>query len=355
MNLPRPRLIVPGLIWPTGQGRQTVRDLPLPALHRLLGRSRRRALPFMPYENRLAQLFGVDDADAPLAAWRRLGEMAAMTDEERDAHWLCADPVHLFFAREHLLLDEIGTGELDAASAATLTAALNASFPELGHFSAPAPERWYLRLEHPARAHFSPLRDVIGPVQHFMPAGDQGRHWQHALNEIQTVLHNHPLNQNREAQGQRMINSLWFWGCGSPPKPTTTSAKPRAPCAHIQANDPMTRGLARAAGTTVDAPNVDTAIQANTLVILDTLDPPARRLDLDTWQTRLAACETDWFAPLLRALDSGRIGALDLLAPADQGTLDFVIGRHARWHFWRRPQALDKLLDPGQHRCQGTG
>jgi hypothetical protein len=343
------QLIVPGLLWPTEPGRQALRDLPLPALRQLLSRSRRRAPSPATYENRIAQLFGVNTAEdrpaLPFAAWRRLGE-TEVGDEDAAAHWLCADPVHLSLTREHLLLDEFSADEMDADTAAILVDALNTAFPDFGHFSAPTPTRWYLRLAQAAEATFSPVHDVAGrPMQHFLPEGEDGRKWRHALNEIQVLLHNHPLNTAREARGQRPINSLWFWGGGA----AASAFAPNARYMNVQSSDPVVRGLARIAGAAVSMPDANTALAAPTstpatLIVLDALAPPARRLDLDTWLTTLIAYENEWFAPVRQALNTGRPGTLDLLATGDEGSLDFHFGRGARWCFWRREQTVDRLL-----------
>ena len=34
------------------------------------------------------------------------------------------------------------------------------------------------------------------------------------LNEVQMLLHDHPLNQTREARRQRPLNAVWISGCG---------------------------------------------------------------------------------------------------------------------------------------------
>jgi hypothetical protein len=358
-------LVVPGLIWPASRTHRPAQDLPLPALARLLGFGRRRIAAGVAYERQLAQLFGRAGDTRPLAALRRLGE-EGVTDAD-GAHWLCADPVHLMFAREHLLLSDLSDAEIDATAAEALVAALNEGFADIGHFSVAAPTRWYLKLEQPPAARFSSLHDVVGrPVQDFLP-GDfdadegEGRRWRHALSEIQIALHNHPVNKAREAAGQRTINSLWFWGggAGKPAPPPLPAEAFRLPPT-IQAAEPVVRGMARAANIAAGVPDPKAAFAADTLVVLDALAGPARHLDLDAWRAQLLKLENDWFEPIMQALDSGRLHRFELLAPGDTASLTLGYGRGARWCFWRRPLALDDLhaslsSSPGPSPTRGDG
>ncbi|MCL1861085.1 MAG: hypothetical protein FWG52_06065 [Proteobacteria bacterium] len=343
-------LVVPGLIWPSPQAPHPAKDVPHAALARLLGRGRQRMEPAVSREHLLARLLGMESHPSlPLAALRLLGEENGSGHAQGDgkAHWLCADPVNLSFMGDHVLLDEFDgdEGEIDAAEAAALIAALNDEFADLGHFSATAPTRWYLRMECPTKAHFFSLDDVVcRPVRDFLPTGGEGddRHWRHVLNEIQVALHNHPVNIARGADGRRLINSLWFWGNGA----QSTFGTPDTPRFAVQAFDPVARGLARAAGIEPGAPDVNHSLRADTLVVLDTLASPIRHLDLARWQDALAALERDWFAPIARELDRGALRHFALYVPGERAGFSLTFGSGARWRFWRKPLSLSLVHCP---------
>ena len=55
-----------------------------------------------------------------------------------------------------------------------------------------------------------------------LPEGEGGRRWRALMTEAQVLLHNHSWNQQRAAQGQQPINSLWFWGGGVMPVSVST-------------------------------------------------------------------------------------------------------------------------------------
>ncbi|ENO84004.1 hypothetical protein [Thauera linaloolentis] len=332
------QLLIPGLLWPAATLLGPASGLALDGLATLLGRGRRQVREFEPYDRQLARLFGLDGAELPLGTLRRLGEADA-PPARPGSHWLCADPVNLSFAREHLLLYAFPDGELTLDEAAPLVAALNEVFADLGRFEACSPTRWYLQLDKPARVTLYPVDDVIGrPVKHFLPEGDDARLWQRTMNEAQIVLYNHAASRAREAAGQRAVNSIWLWGAGE------LAHAPLAPAKAVQATDPLSLGLARAAGVPAGAPDIADALRSDSLVVLDTLRKPAQQLDLEGWRDGLQAIEHDWFAPLAAASGDGRLKTLRLCAPSDRGTLDVEVRSADRWKFWRKPHAFDALL-----------
>jgi len=332
------QLLIPGLLWPTTTLLGPASGLALDGLATLLGRGSRRVETFEPYDRQLTRLFEVPGDTLPMASLRRMGETGAPSPEP-GSHWLCADPVNLSFAREHMLLQAFADEELDAEESVELVAALNDIFADLGHFEACTPTRWYLRLNTPTSVTLYPVDDVTGrPVKHFLPEGEDAKLWQRTMNEAQIVLHNHPRSRAREAAGQRPVNSIWLWGAGTLERP------PGLRAGQVQATDPLSIGLARAAGVEVGLPRLDTALSQDTLVVLDALRKPAQQLDLDTWRRGLETLEHDWFAPLAAAVQSGRIDTLRLRAPGDRGTLVLELRRSERWKFWRKPYAFDALL-----------
>ncbi len=338
-------LVIPGLLWPGASLTNPAAGLELPALARLLGLGQRRVRDFEPLDRQLARILGLapgaeDNAPLPLAALRRLGESSGPAEEGgTDGGWLCADPVNLSFAREHLLLNDFLEGELSSSEVGALIETLNDVFEDLGCFEACTSTRWYLRLTKPTSAKLFPLHDVIGrPIRHFLPEGDDARLWQRTMNEAQVLLHNHPVNQAREAAGHRPVNSLWFWGAGAL-KPHTVAAPPA-----VQSLEPLARGLARAGAVEPATPDVASALQHDTVVVLDTLLPAARQLDLDAWRTELARVEREWFAPLVTALRAGRLQSLNLTAPGDRNTVELQARSGDRWKFWRKPLAFEALL-----------
>ena len=328
-------LVVPGLLWPKDSIAEITRGLALPALHTLLGRGRLVRRPAMPEERWLCEAFGIAGEELPVGALRLLGEGG---DPGSDA-WLCADPVHLRFARDTLVLDAVGP-DLAAEEAAQLVAALNAHLGEFGEFRAPHPRRWYLRLKRLPRIATHPPSAVAGrTLEPFMPQGDEARDWRRLINESQVLLHNHPLNAAREAAGRITANSLWPWGAGSLPGRAT------APAARIEASHPLAIGLARLSGVpALPTPERFEIAVPGRLTFLQDLELAAQGLDDAAWRTGLTELETRWFAPLLAALKGRKLTGLRLTALGDEACLDLTLDAGDAWQFWRRPKSLADLI-----------
>lgn len=324
-------LILPGL---SGTG---VHPAPvLPALGRWLARSDHRREP----RESLALLFGQfglhapGDGDLPSAAVARLGEGGATLD---DAYWLHADPVHLRVNASGMALYGAPLLQVAAEEAAALVESFNQALGGSGmRLEAPAPDRWYLRLGEAPELCTVPLAQVAGRDLHRrLPTGADAARFHRLLNEVQMLFHDHPLNRAREEAGRPPINSLWLWGGGRMPAPL------RAPDG-VWSDGPAARGLAELAaaplaGVPADAEGLlAQAAGGSQLVELAALHAAALYGDEALWDERLAELERTWFAPLLRALERGRLAQLTLLADGH----GFRLGRLAARRFWRRPRPL---------------
>ena len=329
------RLIIPGLLWPASRTPTPAGGLALPALETILGHARPAARPAQSLDRCLADLFGLATDALPHAALRRAGEPVAPLHDIGTC--LCADPVNLHFAREHLLLADASGLEIREDEAARIIEGLNETLSDIGRFEAPAADRWYLWSRKRPEANFAALSDVAGrPVGLFMPEGIQARDWHRLSNEIQVWLHGHPVNAAREASGFRPINSLWFWGAGDPPSTL------QRPAQRIQANGTLARGLVRFAGLVcTDSTRLDIKTGSSALAILEQLQQSAQYLNLDDWRNGLIALERDWFAPALAALKTGSLDELRITAPCERATLDFTLKAGSLWRFWKHPLPLD--------------
>ncbi|HRD34522.1 MAG TPA: hypothetical protein PLR02_09730 [Rhodocyclaceae bacterium] len=333
-------LVVPGLVWPNPGVSSLTAGLALPALERLLGLGRVVQHGRMPIDTWLGKAFTLPAARLPLGAMRRMGE-PLLPAPAAGIHYLCADPVNLHFAREHLLLSALPEHELTAAEADALVDSLNAFFMPLDDgiagFEIATPERWYLKLTKAPQTRFFALDDVIGrPVSHFMPEGADSRDWQRLGNEVQVLLHNHPVNQARETAGRRPVNSVWLWGDGDP-----LPAPGRAP-AQLVSNDLLARGLARSLG--VATSKAAGLPDGDTVVMADELLRPSLFLDLGTWRDELQRLEQTWFAPLLAALKTRRVTQLNIVAPGDRASLEITLRPTDCLKFWRTAHTLESLL-----------
>lgn len=321
-------LIVPDLLAAEPSPAET------PALHALLARGQRLDRPAAsgPTEA-LCQTLGLS-SPYPIAAL----ELAGDDGETGNGYCLRADPIYL-----HLNIDKLVPGDprllnLAMDEASQLTASLNAHFqPDGLQFLALAPDRWYLRLIRPPGIATTPLDAVIGrSIEAKLPQGEESALWRRYLNEAQMVLHDHPVNQAREARGELPVNSIWFWGEGEAAAEFTATADALfadAPTAKALAGGLNLRYGRTPQGLTELARDAAIAT-ANIVVVLEGLSLP----DVGNQPARAAMLqryERQWFAPLLGALQRGRIAEATISGTGPK-PLCLHITRRAAWKVWRR-------------------
>lgn len=282
----------------------------------------------------LCRKFGVErQQDIPLAPYALLGDGGAPGSD----YWLRADPVTVQLMRNMLVL-HAGTTP-SAEEAEQFIAALNLHFaPEGLRFSAPHPQRWYLRLPEAPALLTHPLAEVHGrDIRHFLPEGGDSAHWRKLLNEAQMLLHAHPLNAAREAAGTFPVNSVWLWGGG------TLSQDLSAPCDGVYADDPLARGLAIAAGIShaplpAKLPKISELTGDAPLFVMENLGDTMAR------DAALERIDRDWLMPAITAVRRGVIQRLTLIATGETATVTMTLTRPDLWKFWRRGTTTLKQL-----------
>ena len=244
--------------------------------------------------------------------------------------WLRADPAHVAPDMNGARL--LGWGEtlgVDQDDVQALLPALRPLFGDAGfQLDAPHPARWYLRLPEGAPLPPLPAPDAALGEDLFasLPQGEESvaRRWRSLITEAQVILHQHPRNRERLAQGRAAINALWFWGAGRLPDAVQSRYL------HVRSQEPLLQGLARMAGAAIAAPESPADGPAG-----DSLVDMRRLRSLEMFATQV-------LPPLLQAMAAREYDTLQL---------DFEDGacvrlRHGQrgWQFWRRPLAT---LDGG--------
>ena len=326
-------LTVPGLFTQASGARA-------PSLELLLARARGSSAESVSLEAWLQDAFGVEDA--PLAAGALT--LAATGGDPAEECWGRADPVHLRLMRDRLVVVPSAAFSLTDEEAAALVESLNRHFAGRIELQAVQAARWCARLEHgfALRAQ-TPLEAAGRDADRALREGGEAAHrWSRLLNEIQMLLHSHPVNLAREQRGELQVNSVWLWGVGAAPRVASS------PWQAVSADDPLALGFARLSGARPAPLPARAALllehtpdEGRHLVVLDALRAPLVLGEMDRYRECIEALERDWFAPLLEALRDGRIGMVTLHVPDALGA-SFEIIRGDLRRFWRRPKALER-------------
>jgi hypothetical protein len=300
----------------------------LAAAETLIARGRRRQTASIAPEAWLFERFGAQrQRDWPVAPYALLADGGTPGSH----YWMRADPVHLSVGRDSLAFD--GTAlDVSRSEAETLVAALNRHFGEALAFDALRPGRWYVKFPGAPELATTPPSTARGTtIGDKLPSGADAMRFRALMNEVQMVLHEHPVNTEREARGVLAVNSVWFWGGG------TLAGTAARPFSIVLADDPLARGLALAAGIperqlSGSAEAMLSALPAEGTALI-VLDPP-----------RSAALERDWFGPLLEALEGGRIGMLSISLAGTDSLLEVETVRSDLRYFWRTKKPLRSYL-----------
>jgi hypothetical protein len=325
---------------PSTDAQQRPSHLPkTPALEQLLARARRRSGERCSYEQWIAAACGFgEDRRLPAGALTLLAEGG----EPGDAVWMRADPVHLRLGRTDLSFVPASAFDLDVGESAALADTLNGHFARELEFLAVNPRHWCVRLAALPQVTARSSAEVAGcDVDANLPQGEDAKLWHARLNEIQMLLHGHPVNEARAARGAPEVNSVWFWGAGKIPDGCEFRWR------SVSANEPVARGLGLRAGRraqvlpeSAEAWLAQLPEAGRDLVVLDALRMPSALGDAAAWTERLVELEASWFGPLLGALRKGRVGMLTLHAPDGRNALSAETVRSDLRRFWRRRKPL---------------
>ncbi len=301
--------------------------LRLPALEKIFARGNRQTCPAIPFESLLCDLFGFPGGIAPVcAAFDGLGSGA----------WMRADPVHVRLQRDQVVV--IPDVDVSSEEAAKLCRSINEHFAGQGmEFCAPHENRWYVRLDAPPDIETVPISQAAFRDMHGnLPSGIEERRWRKLHNEMQMLLHAHPVNEIREENGELPINSLWFWGNGD-------DAKMDPHFSHASSDEKLAEMLSSSAGIlfTPWLPQWQGSAGDDELLIFTRLRHVLQRGDFSAWRETLQDFESNYAKPLWQALRQGRIAGLDLTVVGGDHLYRLSLKRKDTWAFWRSKRLLD--------------
>lgn len=334
MQFPNLTLFVPSLFWPDTRDDRAYDGLDLPSLQAFIARSAPLADAASDETDWLCARFGAGlQNDRPVGALSLLGTGT----DPGDSRWFCADPVHLDARRDRLVLAPFEPGSLSAAEAVAMVTSLNRHFSQDGvHFVAPRPESWFARVSAAAGITTTPLGRAVGRDVHpLLPRGEDRMAWHRLFNEVQMLLHSHPVNAEREGRELTPVNSVWFWGGGTLPEVETGFES-------AAGHSDLLKGLCLRAGIPISNPDrgVTQLSGICALVELGQAGAASRYGNLMAWQKAMRELESTWFAPLVRHLSGGALPRMTVATVAEGRGWEWTAERSDLWKFWRRAHPL---------------
>lgn len=348
-------LVIPDIFKPLQFGNSVEPSLfpRVGALCELLSRAQRSNAPAGNYHDLLFHLFQISmpsDGRLPIAALTCLADCED-DDDRIDTDWLVRmDPVHLQPDRDHLMLLDNHSIQLDADAAEKIVSMLNLHFEsEAEPFSivAGAAGRWYVKLKSDPGIHTHPLADVIGRnIDPFLLTGDQRQYWHSLMTEVQMLLHTHHQNSATATGTGLPVNSVWLWGEGSLSSLDAGDESSDWQC--VYAGDALSKGLALFSHVRLDAvPQSATQwlqqadLHGKHMIVMDDFVSAVKYGDLPAWQALVTQFNDDWIVPIFSALKRGDLETL--LVYEGNGRCYRITDKQAR-RWWKRTGALQRCI-----------
>ena len=334
------KLVIPGLVvkeyWPVLE--QFAPRLSISHLEKLLSRGQQKNIG---YAGLIGALFDIYDVqipqgqDLPVAVFSRLGDGSQVDN----SWWMCMESVHLRADRDSIVLMPSDNLNLTMDEAKALASEIEQHFNDLNwHIEVLNPQRWYLRLPQAAKIITSPLNDVAGKhINNYLPVGEEARQWHALLNEVQMLLHVHPINQARQVRGDLPINGMWFWGGGSLPE-----IKKQAYT--LYGSGSLERGVASYAGNAINTCPDDYVTLCNQhketsapVVVLNQLNDALSTNDIPAWCEVINTLEENWFRPVRLALKKGELKEMTIYGGDGSS---FSTNTKMQRCFWKKRKSL---------------
>ena len=307
------------------------------SLARIAGRGRLRfgwdrrdpGQPLRSWQRGLLSRFGAAQACLASAPISALG--AGLAGAE--GYWLHAEPVHLIAGLDRLTFVSLHSDAgLTQEEREVLAEALSSQFPYDAFTWQATSAEWFVRSDFALDA-ITSSPDAAGSneLREMLPRGNHGALLRKLMTELQTALHEHPVNLERERRGLPTANAIWLWGGGT--LESKAIGSPPLPCAW--AEDSFTRGLYRALQLSEPAPLMDVE------QLIAQASAQSRALAVVPVHNAIML-EKEWIGHLLKALGSRRLGGFDVIL--DQWHLE--ADRAALRRFWRRPIPLAQWKAP---------
>jgi len=249
-----------------------------------------------PHERALARAWGWSGADGRLPFAARALADAGL--DPGDLAWGRLTPVHLHLGTEQVSLLDPRALQLGEAESGLLFDAVAPLFTSEGF----AVHRlgaldWLVAHESLRDLPTASIDRVIGRhIDRWLPDAPAGRLLRRLQNEVQMLLHTHPLNDEREARELPRVSSLWLSDCGG--------LQPARP--------------------------------APELVVDARLRGPALAEDWSAWADAWRALDAQALPALLQALQGAPDGAtaVALTLCGERSAVTLRAGRRSAWQRW---------------------
>lgn len=256
----------------------------------------------------------------PSAAVIRTGA----TGERANGFWLRAQPIHFAAGLDRLTTVPLyGDARMSVAEREALTPTFVDHLQSTGfELHDGAEGEWLLNSEQPLHVQtVTPEFAAANPAEDILPRGRDAGGLRRLMTEMQMLLHEHPVNTQRQRRGLPALNAIWVHGEGM--LSDVSAYVSAGPLPVACGDDVYLRGIYRLHEQSVKPQPADA-----TALLAQVAGPTVAIVRGDD----VASIDTQWLAPLSGALLSGTIAKLTVMFDGWQ----VVANRAAMFKLWRR-------------------
>ena len=236
-----PHLLIPFAASPSEGCQQTLKELPLPHLDRLLARmslvstDAGEETDFSPpHERALARSLNLPTARNGITPWAAWQQRHLRDEAAKQKAWAYITPCQWHVSTDHVTMLDPADLQLTPFSSRALMDILAPWFAGDGiELIYDEPMRWIASGDvFDGVAAASLDRVIQRDVRSWMPLADNAEHTRaiHRLqSEMQMLLYTHPINDARAEEGLPPVNTFWMHGAGRLPTAPAPTAMPLVP------------------------------------------------------------------------------------------------------------------------------
>jgi len=270
-------------------------------------------------DEQLLELFG--GATHSSSARAAVSHFAQHGGGDREQWRIIATPIHLLADQATLHFPQQHPSLLSGEESLTLLGVCQDYFAEEGwQLDYGDVNQWYLSITSATEITTTSPEQATGrSLFETLPQGEDAPVWRRWSNEVQMLLHTHPVNEQRRGRGEPVINSLWFWGEGYLPE------RLQKRFSYVMGGDHYVQGLAQLSdahwsGLPKDLASLDsTHLQGPTLIVLD--------------EHAISQWDEQWFCSLRELLQRKTVRHVTLCFSDGYRV---ALTSAVRWRLWRR-------------------
>ena len=262
------------------------------------------------------------------------GRGLARIDDDKDCHWLRADPVMLSVTHNAIYCRGNRVLNLNQLERDSIELLVNDYFKDQSiELILCDSNRGYLKYTGQVGCQFMSLAEVMGQdISQRLPRGENATFWHRLMTDLQLLLHNCEVNKERLNQGEPLISGFWLWAETESNKIIDQQDRQQS---IIYSDDAALSGsldyhlTLQQLDAQFDVNNED---NSSLVIHVSEFQEASSQSDDKGWLTLYQKWVVDWLLPAIESVNNTKLQQIILLP--DDG-FSYQYDARSKWCFWR--------------------